>query len=332
MKRVLSLSALVCTLLAAGQAGAENWSQQLSPKKPDNAFKIVATLHKDEAEGDVFHFSVTVGLKDDAFGLRNHKRVLRIFNGKEYVSSCEVQPTGLDGARIYSFRVSPKYLEKSTFKYTDWDDGNTAEFWFYLKDFADAKDKNEQVKELQAEKAKLEARLAEVEAQLKKLHGAADAGKDLEEAARQVKFYGTTLRLIKSKGVAAEWSSTPMIDRQLLEENADRLGKLRAQPYPEKNLIALMKHDDALVRTLAADLLAKSEGAKVRPLLAPLQNDKAPTFPRRVIVGYDCGPAGVWYPDRHPAQMQPGYKTGPTQPQTVGDVVKELLSNVPEPK
>ena len=135
MKSVLSLSALVCTLLAAGHAGAENWSQQLSSKKPDNAFKIIATRH---AEGDVFHFSVTVGLKDNNFGLRNHKRVLRIFNGKEFVSSCELHPTGLDGERIYSFRVARKYLEKSTFTYTDWDVGNTAEFWFYLKDFAEA--------------------------------------------------------------------------------------------------------------------------------------------------------------------------------------------------
>jgi hypothetical protein len=139
MKSVLSLSALVCILLAAGQARAENWSQQLSPKKPDNAFKIIATRHKDDAEGDVFHFSVTVGLKENTFGLRNHKRVFRIFNGKEFVSSCELQPTGLDGERIYSFRVARKYLETSTFTYTDWDVGNTAEFWFYLKDFAEAK-------------------------------------------------------------------------------------------------------------------------------------------------------------------------------------------------
>jgi hypothetical protein len=79
MKSVLSISALMCTLLAAGQAGAENWSQQLTPKKPDIAFKIIATRHNDDAEGDVFHFSVTVGMKDNHFGLRNHKRVLRIF-------------------------------------------------------------------------------------------------------------------------------------------------------------------------------------------------------------------------------------------------------------
>jgi hypothetical protein len=139
MKSALSLFTLVCTLLAAGRAGAENWSQQLSPKKPDRAFKIIATRHKDAAKGDVFHFSVTVGMKDNNFGLRNHSRVLRIFNGKEFVSSCEVQPKGLDGERIYSFRVAPNYLEKSTFTYTDWDEGNTAEFWFYLKDFAEAK-------------------------------------------------------------------------------------------------------------------------------------------------------------------------------------------------
>jgi hypothetical protein len=196
----------------------------------------------------------------------------------------------------------------------------------------EAKDKNEQIRKLQAEKAKLAVRLAEVEAQLKKLQGAPDAGKDLEETARQLKFYGTTLRLIKSEGVRAEWSSTPRIDRQLLEENADRLGKLRTQQYPEKDLIALLKHDNPLVRTLAADVLAKRGGARVRPLLAALQNDKAHTFPRRLVVGYDCGPAGVWYPNRLPAHLPQGFNTPPTQSQTLGEVVKELLSSIPEPK
>src|SRR5262245_64792830 len=67
--------------------------------------------------------------------------------------------------------------------------------------------KNEQIKELQDEKAMLEARLKEVEAQLKKLQGMTDAGKVLEETARELKFYGTALRLTKSEGVRAEWSS-----------------------------------------------------------------------------------------------------------------------------
>ena len=126
-------------LLAAGQAGAETWSLQLSPKKPHNDFKIIATRHKDAKAGDVVDFSVTVKLKDNAFGLPNHSRVLRIFNGEEFVSSCEVQPTGLDGERVYSFRVATKYLEKSTFTYTDRGVLDSVGFWFYLKDFAEAK-------------------------------------------------------------------------------------------------------------------------------------------------------------------------------------------------
>lgn len=194
------------------------------------------------------------------------------------------------------------------------------------------KDRNEQIKQLQAEKARLEARLTEVEAKLAKLQVAPDAGKALKEAARQLKFYGTTLRLIKSEGVAAGWSPTPRIDQRLLAENADRLGKLLARRYPDKDLVPLLKHEDPLVRTLAAILLARSEDAKVRPLLASLQNDKAWTFPRKLVLGYDCGRAGVWYPGRLPAQMPRGFQTGPNRPQTVGEVVKELLSNMPKPK
>ena len=197
---------------------------------------------------------------------------------------------------------------------------------------ADKEAKTEQIKELLTEKAKLEARLTEVEAQLKKLQGSPDAGKDLEAAARQLQFYGTTLHLIKSEGVRAEWSSTPRLDRQLLDANAVLLRKLRAQQYPDKDLIALLKHDNPLIRTLAADLFAKSGGEKVRQLLAELQNDKALTFPKHTVLGYDCGPAGVWYPDWLPAQMPQAFKTLHPKSQTVGEVVKDLLSNLPESK
>jgi hypothetical protein len=140
MKTVARIFILVWTLFAAGQTGAETWSQQLSPKKPHNDFKIIAARHKDADEGDVYYFSVTVKLKDNAFGLPIHSRVLQIYNGKEFISSCEVQPKGVDGERVYSFRVAQKYLEKSTFTYTDSAAVlNSIGFWFYLNDFAEAK-------------------------------------------------------------------------------------------------------------------------------------------------------------------------------------------------
>ena len=139
MKILRGLLGLACSFLLASPAGAETWSQQLTREKPDKNFTIKVDRLK-EADGEVFQFRVTVKLKDSE-GLPVRSRVLRVFNGAEFVSSCEVQPTGPDGARVFSFRVAAKYLEKSTFSYTESskEGDSSVGYWFYLKDFVEPK-------------------------------------------------------------------------------------------------------------------------------------------------------------------------------------------------
>jgi hypothetical protein len=139
MKIVPGLLGLACSLLLASPAGAETWSRRLTREKPDENFTIKVDRLKEPDGGEVFQFRVTVKLKDSE-GLPVRARVLRVFNGTEFVSSCEVQPTGPDGARVFSFRVAAKYLEKSTFSYTEsGEEGSSIGYWFYLKDFAEPK-------------------------------------------------------------------------------------------------------------------------------------------------------------------------------------------------
>src|SRR5262245_55551652 len=137
MKIVPGLLGLACSLLVAGQAGAETWSQRVTPEKPDDNVTVKVERHK---EGDVefLQFRVTVKLKDvNELSRRSH--VLRVYNGKEFISSCEVHPTGSDGARVFSFRVAAKYAEKSMFSYTLSSDFDSIGYWFYLKDFVESK-------------------------------------------------------------------------------------------------------------------------------------------------------------------------------------------------
>jgi len=126
---------LACSLLVAGQAGAEPWSKQLTPQKPDENF----TIKVERVKGtDFLQFRVTVKLKDKK-DLPVTRGLLRIFDGKEYVALCPVQPTGPEGQRLYFFQVAAKYAEKSKFAYSQNSDFDFNEYWFNLKDFVEAK-------------------------------------------------------------------------------------------------------------------------------------------------------------------------------------------------
>jgi hypothetical protein len=138
MRFAFVLVSLTCSLLAAGQAGAESWMRRLTPDKPDGNFSIKVDRQKDAETGEYLQFRVTVKLTDIK-ELPKRSRTLRIFNGKEFISACEVQPTGSEGERVYSFRVAAKYLEKSTFSYSDADNFDHIGYWFYLKDFVESK-------------------------------------------------------------------------------------------------------------------------------------------------------------------------------------------------
>jgi hypothetical protein len=135
MKIVPGLLGLALALLLAGQAGAETWSRRLTREKPDENFAIKVDRLKEDDVGEFLEFHVTVKRKDSE-GLPLRSGALRVYSGKEFVSSCEVQPAGPEGARVFSFRVTAKHLEKSTFSYTEAaEEGSSIGYWFYLKDF-----------------------------------------------------------------------------------------------------------------------------------------------------------------------------------------------------
>ena len=102
------------------------------------SFTIKVDRLKDTDLGEFLQFHVTVKGKDlKELPIRSHE--LRVFNGKEFISACEVQPTGRDGERSFSFRVAAKYAEKSTFTYAQSGDFDHIGYWFYLKDFVEPK-------------------------------------------------------------------------------------------------------------------------------------------------------------------------------------------------
>jgi len=136
MKLLPAVLVLACSLLVASQAGgAEPWSKQLTPQKPDENF----TIQVERVKGtDILQFHITVKLKDNK-DLPVTKHQLRIYDGKEYIALCPVQPTGSEGERQFHFRVAAKYAEKSTFSYTQASDFDFNSYWFYLKDFVESK-------------------------------------------------------------------------------------------------------------------------------------------------------------------------------------------------
>jgi hypothetical protein len=137
MKRVPVLLVLVGSLFAARQVGAESWSKQLTPGKTGDdlcSMTVKVNRLKEKDVGEFLQFHVTVkglGSKD----LPRRWGELRVFNGKEFVSSCNVQPTGRDGEWSFSFRVAVKHAEKSTFTYAQTSGFDHISHWFYLKDF-----------------------------------------------------------------------------------------------------------------------------------------------------------------------------------------------------
>lgn len=138
MKQMPVLLIFACSLLVARQVGAESWSKQLTHEKTGDdlcsiAVKVDRLKEVDVEEFLLFHVTVTTGTKIKE--LPHRSGVLRVFNGKEFVASCNVQPTGREGERSFSFRVTANYAAKSTFMYDQHGDFDHISHWFYLKDF-----------------------------------------------------------------------------------------------------------------------------------------------------------------------------------------------------
>jgi hypothetical protein len=148
MKLVTALTVLVGSLFVAGSVRAERTSIWLTQENADNhlySFTIKVERLKENDVGEFLQFHVTVKPKDaKAPRLPHHSGKLNVFMGKEFVSSCDVQPNGRDGELSFSFRVAAKYAEKSSFMFAEILEhpagGQGSYYWFYLKDFVEQKE------------------------------------------------------------------------------------------------------------------------------------------------------------------------------------------------
>jgi len=149
MRTLATLFVLAGTLLVADFVRAENWYKRLTPKQTADemyslTIKVVPIKRASNFEGkdDVrqfleFHVAVKPkGPSKDWTRDRHQSGEVRIFNGKDFISSSNVQMSQTDGAWSFSFKVAAKYAEKSgiIFAATD-SEGQGAHYWFYLKDF-----------------------------------------------------------------------------------------------------------------------------------------------------------------------------------------------------
>src|SRR5438128_2691847 len=160
MKLISVLLVLVCSLLVAGQGGAETWSKQLKRDKTSDQMysftikvkplKRAHNLAQVDDVGEFLQFSVTVKPVASAEQLKEARKQgwrphysgeLRVFDGKKFISACNVQPTGRDAELSFTFQVAAKYAEKSgfTFAQTEGEEGSGISYWFYLKDFIESK-------------------------------------------------------------------------------------------------------------------------------------------------------------------------------------------------
>jgi hypothetical protein len=140
MKLAIFLFALMCSILFAGQVTAEKWVEQVTPKKtarPGDTFTIKVQRLKQGQGDEVLEVHVAVKL-DDSIKMPVRQGLLLVYNGKEFVSSCEVEPTVRDEERSFSFRIAAKYAEKSRFTYSE-SNRDSIGYWFYMQDFVPSK-------------------------------------------------------------------------------------------------------------------------------------------------------------------------------------------------
>jgi hypothetical protein len=91
--------------------------------------------------GSFVHFKVSVQSKDAAL-TSIPAAVLEVWDGAKQVASSALQNEQRDKCVVYEFDVSPKYLAKSRFTFSNMAESNGHPvpagdfYWFYLKDFA----------------------------------------------------------------------------------------------------------------------------------------------------------------------------------------------------
>jgi hypothetical protein len=136
MKRATFLFAVTCSVLFAGQVRAETWIEQVTPRKParqGDTFTIKVQRVIQGASDQVLEVRVTVKLVE-LVKMPTRRGQLLVYNGKEFVSSSDVEPTIEDGKRTFIFRIAEKNAEKSRFTYSE-SNRDTIGYWFYVQEF-----------------------------------------------------------------------------------------------------------------------------------------------------------------------------------------------------
>jgi hypothetical protein len=151
MKNLAALFVLAGTLLAATSVRAENWYKRVTPKQTADEMcffaikaepiKTAQALDDKDQKGEFLEFRVTVTPKGGPLHKDLHcSGEVRIFDGKDFISSSKLQMSERDGVLSFSFKVAAKYSEKSGFIFAATDiEGQGAHYWFYLKDFVPSK-------------------------------------------------------------------------------------------------------------------------------------------------------------------------------------------------
>ena len=151
MKNLASLFVIAGTLLPATSVHAENWSKRLTPKQTADEMcsfaitaepvKTVQAFGDKDQKGEFLEFHVTVTPKGGPLHKDLHcSGEVRIFDGKDFISSSKVQMSEREGVLSFSFKVAAKYSEKSGFVFSATDiEGQGAHHWFYLTDFVPSK-------------------------------------------------------------------------------------------------------------------------------------------------------------------------------------------------
>ncbi len=138
---------LVCASVVADQARAERTSTRLTPGKSGDhlwSFTVKVERLREAEAGEFLEFRVTATpTAANTHPLPRRSAASEVFHGKEFVSSCGVQPAGPGGELTFSFRVAAKYVAKSRFMF-----GESVEhpagvagryYWFHLGDFVERK-------------------------------------------------------------------------------------------------------------------------------------------------------------------------------------------------
>jgi hypothetical protein len=151
VKHLAALFVLAGALLAAMPVHAENWHKRLTPKRTADEMcrfaiktepiKTAQSLDDKDQKGDFLEFHVTVTPKGGPLHKELHcSGEIRIFDGKDFISSSKVQMSETEGVLSFSFKVAARYSEKSGFIFAATDrEGQGAHYWFYLKDFVPSK-------------------------------------------------------------------------------------------------------------------------------------------------------------------------------------------------